>query len=79
MEIETKINTSSVKRSSEDELEQFFKKIMFTMCFNQFLLVITHKWLYCRLAILHKFTWHLIYLQNTPWFLRSEWTTEEWF
>ena len=31
------------------------------------------------LAILHKFTLHLVFLQNTLWFLRSEWATEEWF
>ena len=45
--------------------------------FKQFLFVIIHKWLYCPLAILHKFALLLIFLQNTLSFLRSEWATEK--
>ena len=47
------------------KLEQFFKKMIFTIRFNQFLPVIIQKKLYCTLAILHKFTLHVIFLQKT--------------
>ena len=43
-EIETKINTSSVIESDKDEIGvAFFFKLIFTLRFNQFLLVIIHK------------------------------------
>ena len=42
-EIETKINTGSVKGSGEDDISKFFEKVIFTILFNQFLLVVIHK------------------------------------
>ena len=53
--------------------------MIFTIRFNQFLLAIIHEWLYYTLAILYKFTLHLIFLQNTLWFLRYKWMAEKWF
>ena len=61
------------------KLQQFFKEVILKIRFNHFLLVIIYKQLYRTLAILQKFNLHLTFLQNTLLFLRSEWTTEEWF
>ena len=43
LEIETKINTSSVKRSGGDEIGAVFLELIFMIRLNQSLLVIIHK------------------------------------
>lgn len=53
-----------VKRHNKDEIRTFFKKMIFMICFKEFLLVISHKYLYCTLAMSYEFTLPLFLLQN---------------
>ena len=78
--METNVNTKSVKESGEEQIGIIFSKSGIYDLFEP-ALACDHlqMYTYCILAILHKFTLHLNFLQNRLSFLRSELTTEEWF
>ena len=54
---------------------QIVLKSTFTTHFNQFLYTTSKL---CTLAMLFTFMLHLIFLQNTLCFIRSEWITNDW-
>ena len=68
-----------MKGSGEDEIGTFFLKSDIYDPFYPVLACDHSQIVNCTLAMLYKFSLHLIFLQNTPRFLRYEWITEEWF